>query len=169
MELFALWKKKPQDPRVGQAWVEEKMPLYSDRARSTNKEVLVVESVEFEDIVNVFQLESIEKHGIRRTKRGVRFRSGAVLTQNGVPLHFDKKGRPHGGVPNFEKEGYKVNGVYHFERLGFLGDLEMVAKVWLVSDQYVLFRDWEDSHLSVKSYRELSELMPTHRGDYAKG
>ncbi|MFE8701078.1 hypothetical protein ACFYKX_10775 [Cytobacillus sp. FJAT-54145] len=152
------FSKKEQDPRLGTAWITEVRPIYSDRAGSTNKRIWVTKEFLSEEVVTAVDLEHPNSSMFEQQTA---YPKNRLLTQNNVPIRFNRKGKPINYDPTFEKEGYKEGQLYHFEGLGFLGNIEGVEKVWLVTDTLVLFRTLKSESLLTYSYKELEILKPT--------
>jgi len=155
--LFSMvnnWFRKEKDERIGQCWIEEVLPMYHDRAKTTNKTLWIIKSFLSSDIAQVYQ------YGHSGYTRHVDIVNKQFLTQNDVPVQFIRKGKHLFRDTSYIKEGYQEGQILSFERLGFLGDKEAVKKVFCVTDQYVLLHSMDSDTLFKHSYEELKILAP---------
>ena len=110
------FKKTPIDQQMrGMSWITETLPMYHDRARSTNKTIWTIKKMMTDEVAEACRLGSsrLEHKDIADM---------VMLSQNGNPIRFKPNGKLLSHEPFFEKEGYKVGQIYSFERLGFLGE-----------------------------------------------
>lgn len=148
---------KPVDERIGQSYITEVLPTYHDRARTTNKTIWTIKKMITDDVAEVYRLESpsFTEH-VDITKK-------EMITQDGVPIRFNAKGKLISYDPLFSRHGYAKGQLYSFERLGFLGDLDAIKKVLCVTDQYVLFTKLDSDTLYENTYQELDLLAPAKK------
>lgn len=82
-----------------------------------------------------------------------------VLTQNSVPVKAkDARLKSIQCDMQFTKEGYRQGEIYLFSELGYLENLDSDAKVELVTDQLVFFREVGSDFLYYYTYEELKAL-----------
>lgn len=152
--LSNLFRKKVVDERIGQAWFEEVLPQYHDHAKTTNKTIWIVKSMIKGDAVKASRMGS-------SALNDVVIQNSRILTQDGVPVRFNKKNQVEKKYLYFERDGYSVGDVYYFDNLGYLGDLSALRGVILVTDQLVLLQDTDGSHIAKYTHEELKKLSPT--------
>lgn len=147
-------KNTPIDQQKrGMSWITETLPMYHDRARSTNKTIWTIKKMMTDEVAEACRLGSsrLEHKDIADM---------VMLSQNGIPIRFKPNGKLLSHEPFFEKEGYKVGQIYSFERLGFLGDIDSIKQVFCVTDQYVLFKYLDSKGISAVSFKELEIFSP---------
>ena len=143
-----------KQPEIGQAWIEEVMPKFQDRASTTNKTIYTVTSLDSYGIAEVIKVPS--GYGEKTTE----FKQNKVLTQKEIPIKFTKKGALKYFDKHFSKNKYETGQVYVFEALGFLGNLESINQVKVVTDNYVIFDNKNYGSLSTYSFEELERINP---------
>lgn len=141
-----------EDERIGVCWVEEVLPVFHDSACTTNKTVYIVNKLVEPNIYEAFEL----RNPFNKTVSP--FRSQKAVTQEGLPLKFDKKQNALNSI-GLEKNGYREGVCIHIEGLGYLGDLKSTLKTWIVTDNYVFFKEiGKNSSIYVYSYAELNRM-----------
>lgn len=143
-----------KDDRIGQAIITEILPRFTDRANSTNKTMWVVKDVLEGDIAEVFEI------GWSGNVKRMDTTNKIYLTQNGIPVKFNKKGKMVEKDENFEKNGCQFGKICSFEALGYLGNFEKVEYVQMVTDQYVFFGETGSDESFARSFEELEVLSP---------
>lgn len=122
--------------------VSETLPVYHDRFRTTNKNI--VKLLETDDRFNKLMLEE----------------------QNGVPVEFHKEFKEksskhfgkHTGLSDFEVEEMKQGSIFEVKGEGFLENSNSVYEVVLVTDRYVYVRNLEYNFIYLKSYKEIKRM-----------
>lgn len=152
-----LFSTKPIDERVGQSWITEVLPEFHDRAKTTNKTIWTIKKMITDDVAEVYRLNipSSTEHADISTKK--------MITQYGIPIRFNEKGKLISYDASFEKEGYQEGQIYSFEGLGFLGDIDSIKKVFCVTDQYVFFKKLDSDTMFEHTYKELEILCPARK------
>ena len=157
-------KHKEKDPLIGQVYIEEILPIFHDHAMTTNKTLWYVNSVVSKDVVTVRDLElSRQFRASSLQTKQIDLSAKRVLTQNGVPIKVNKKGKFIQPDLGFSKENYACGDFYAFSNLGYLGDVEGVSSVSLVTDQYVFFEDFNRKKPSIYSFKELKRINPVKK------
>lgn len=133
----------------GKVIVDEVIPVFHNYARTANKTVYRLQKVLGENKAKFTEGYS------KSTKI---FNPNEFLTQNGVPIKIYDDNFNKGEFDlTFKKDGYEVGKCYEFKGLGYLGDLNKSCKIKLVTDQYVIFDNGNDT--SLYSYEELTRLV----------
>ena len=144
---------KNKDERVGMCWVEETLPVYHDSAFTTNKRVYVVKKCVEPNIYEAFELRNLLDTTLSP------FLSKKAVTQDGLPLKFDRKEKVLNNNIQFTKDGYSQGVCVYIEGLGYLGNIKDTLKVWVVSDKYVFFKTIsKNPTIFVYSFEELKRM-----------
>lgn len=122
--------------------VSETLPVYHDRFRTTNKNIVTL--LETDDRFNKLRLE--EQNGIP-----VEFHKEF---NNKISKHFGK----HTGLPDFQLEDMKQGLIFEVKGQGFLENLSSVYEVVLVTDEYVYVRNLQHNLIYLKSYKEIKRM-----------
>ena len=133
-------------------FVEEIVPLLSDKALTTNKTLYKIKKmVELNKftIVSLNESDGYVKNQIVSMNK--------ILSQNNIPIKvYDNKFLKGNFDENFSKNNYFKGDIYKFKELGDLGNISSMEKIRLVTDQYVIFDTGSD--ISLKSFEELDRL-----------
>jgi len=113
------------------------IPMFPDRFNRPNKDIVLVGKNE--KYVSVI----VQKQGDKVIQVHEKFTHGKVK---------------HNGDPEFEVNGVRQGQVYHLTGLGFMGDLEFMRKVILVTNDYVFLRDLEYGGINCSTHDEVKEM-----------
>lgn len=142
-----------QDEHIGMCWIEEVLPLYHDSAGTTNKRVYIVYKLVEQGVYEGFELSE------KTVEKQTPFIAKKAITQNGIPLKFNKKQNVLNSDVEFNKDGYKSGVCIYIEGQGFLGNISSTLKTWVVSDKYVFFKTISKyPSIYVYSYEELKRM-----------
>lgn len=140
---------------LGQALISEFLPIYYNNAKTTNKNVYIIEKVIKGSVVQAFNLD------FRYMKKKTIINPEKLITQNNEPIIFKKCGKPKKINFNFEKNGYKINDIYFFTNRDFIGELEFLLKISFVTDNFVFFKSLDKhSDYFIFSFEELERMNP---------
>lgn len=149
-----LFHKDIYKERIGHILlINEILPVFHGHPAITNKTLhRVIKNIDEKTVIG-------QQLGQFNETDTILYLKNRVLTQNGVPVKAkDARLKSIQCDMLFTKEGYRQGEIYLFSGLGYLENLGSDAKVELVTDQLVFFREVGSDFLYYYTYEELKAL-----------
>lgn len=139
----------------------EKLPVYHDRFQTTNKSIILVEK---QKVVSNSSAVLVEGRVYSDTFNEIKYKYKEVHSsvelecQNGKPVQVYKNFKRHTGDPNFELNGFKQGDIFTIKSLGYLGDIDVIERVFLVTDRCVFTKGVIDKRVTCYKNEELLRM-----------
>ena len=78
--------------------------------------------------------------------------------QNGKPVQVYKNFKRHTGDPNFELNGFTQGDILEIKGLGYLGDIDVIERVFIVTDRCVFTKGVIDKRVTCYKNEELLRM-----------
>lgn len=108
-------------------------PRFSDKFNNTNKEV-------------------------KQIDRDAKYVSMEIEKQGDHVIEVKKSIKKHNGDPAFEVNGVRQGDVYHTTGRGFLGNVEGIEEVLLVTNNFVFVRNKEIGYENCHTHEEIARM-----------
>ena len=109
------------------------LPLYHDKFRTTNKTVKLIDKKE--SIMGI-----------------------SPEHQDDIIVEIYKDYEIHTSNPEFEVNGVREGDLYEFKGLGFLGNIDIIEEVFLVTNNYVFLKKAGENSISCYTHDEIGRM-----------
>lgn len=139
----------------------EFMPIYHDKFQTSNKTIVLVEK---QNKISGSSALVVEGREYSSTFDEIRYKYKKAYSeirlesQNDNLIQIYKNFKKHTGDPNFELNGFKEGITLEIKGLGFLGDINIIENIFLVTDKYIFTKGAINKGMSCYKHEELQRM-----------
>ena len=139
----------------------EGLPVYHDRFQISNKTIILVEK---QGRVSDSSALIVEGKEYSSTFNEIRYKHKKAYSkiklecQNGISIQIYKNFKRHTGNSDFDLNGFKQGDTFEIKGLGFLGDIDVIECVFLVTDEHVFTKGIIRERVYCYKHEELQRM-----------